>query len=118
MSYACATTELQNVSGRTLSYVSMFRLHNMAPGQTVSVPGSVWAWLAANNPGIKGRRLIDALNDLIDNKVLAIVGVPTICGDVFGSSSSTVATTESSSSAAAAESSSSAAAESSSSSSL
>lgn len=98
MSYTCAQTEIMNVSGRTLSYVPILRQGQMVPGQVKTVPGDLWAWLAANNPGIKGRRVIKIMKQLIDDKVLSITSVPTICGDVFGSSSSTVAGSSSSSS--------------------
>ena len=87
-SYECARTEITNVSGHTLSRVSIFGGIQLRKGQTHTVKGDVWAWLAGKFPGIKGLRMIEKLHDLIDNGVLAITAVPATCGDVWNSSSS------------------------------
>jgi hypothetical protein len=86
--FACAESEIQNVSGRTLAYVSIFGRSNLADGETFTLPGDPWAWLAGRYPGIKGRRMIEKFRDLINQQILSIVSMPSApCGGFESSSS-------------------------------
>lgn len=72
---SCAQTEITNVSGSPL--VSSLFGTNLAVGETITVNGDVFSWLAARNPGIKGRRAITSLIGQIDTGVLEITSLPT-----------------------------------------
>lgn len=85
--YTCAETELVNSSGGPL-VASMFG-KTLAHGESFTVPGNVFAWLAGKFPGIKGARMITKLRDLLDEGVLTIVSSPSApCGEQWNSSSS------------------------------
>ncbi len=87
--YLCVNTTIQNVSGRALKHISLFRKSNIGPGETFTVPGDVYAWLTANFPGIKGRRVIELFVNLLNKNILSITEAPTVpCGAAWQSSSS------------------------------
>lgn len=67
----CARSIIYNNMRSTVT-MSMFGGVKLGFGQTVSVPGDVYAWLAAKNPGIKGRRMIQAFVDMVDNGDLRV----------------------------------------------
>lgn len=88
--YGCFETVIRNVSGQTVR-VSGFGLQKrIEPNQTFSIPGTPGAWIAANHPGVKGRRLLNQLHSMVDRGIFRIDSIPTAeCGDVWASSSST-----------------------------
>jgi len=66
--------------------MSMFGGKTLDFAHTLTVPGDVYAWLAAKNPGIKGRRMIRAFVDMIDNGDIHVQSVPSdLCGPVSSS---------------------------------
>lgn len=87
--YTCARTEITNTSNRVLPRVSIFGGRRMAKGEVLVIKGDVWAWLAGKFPGIKGRRMIEKLHDLVNAGELGITAIPSTCGDAYDSSSST-----------------------------
>jgi hypothetical protein len=87
--YTCNETTIKNVSGSVIPSLSLFGKSNVLPGGTFTVPGNVYAYLAARHLGIKGRRMIDKFNELMETGYLAIAGSPSsTCGNDWNSSSS------------------------------
>jgi hypothetical protein len=86
--YSCAESTILNTSGGRLR-VSQFGGRVLEHGERFSIPGTVGAWLAANHPGIKARRLLKLFRDQVDAGLLAVTAIPTApCGDTWNSSSS------------------------------
>jgi len=87
--YGCFETVIRNVSGGTVRLSGWGLLKVLANNQTFTIPGTPGSFIAANHPGIKGRRLLNKLRDQIDQGLLRIDSIPTSgCGDVWASSSS------------------------------
>lgn len=87
--YTCGETEVVNSSGRTV-VASMFG-KTLLNGESFTVPGDVFSWLAGKFPGIKGRRMIEKMRDLMNSGVLTVLTAPSApCGFGvhYGSSSS------------------------------
>jgi len=89
---SCAETTLRNVSGGQIT-LSLFQGRVLSNGEHFTIPGDVYAYIAASNPGIKGRRLLSTFRDLLENNVISITDLPdpNNCGQPYypGSSSST-----------------------------
>ena len=87
--YACFESEIQNVSGGTISHVSLFSKNDVGNGESFTIPGSPEGYLCGKFPGIKGLRMIRKLHTLIDDGILRVVSSPSSpCGDAWESSSS------------------------------
>lgn len=74
---ACARTVITNNSGASL-VLSPFNT-TLADGATLSIPGDVWAYLAARHPGIKGRRMVSWFADFVENGYVSTDGPDEVC---------------------------------------
>ncbi len=84
----CTSSRVQNISGARRRF-SYFYGAFLNPGDTFEIQGNLYAWFMSKFPGIKGKRVMKAFSDDVDNGVLRIIKLPTApCGDMQGSSSS------------------------------
>ena len=87
--YGCFESVIRNVSGGTMRISGFGLQKRLINNQTFAIPGTPGAWIAANHPGIKGRRLLTQLHSQVDSGLLRIESIPTAsCGDIWNSSSS------------------------------
>ncbi len=86
----CAATRVVNTSG-VRKHFSVLPPHGrtLAAGESVEIFGDIYAFIAASKPGIRARRDVESLHDLLETGELQIAAIPTAtCGGTLESSSS------------------------------
>lgn len=85
----CFETQLTNVrlDQKPIHRLSLFGGRSLNYGESFVVSGDVSGWLAGKFPGIKGRRMIEKLENLIGLGYLEINKLPSApCGTTLSSS--------------------------------
>lgn len=74
---ACMYTKLQNTSGEDMHFAYLgAHGYTITAEDEVFVPGDIYSYLAANHPGIKGRRIIHQFLHDLETGLLSIEELP------------------------------------------
>lgn len=87
MSLTCAETTIANTSGGQLT-LAMLGGKVLDDGETFSVPGDIYAYIAAYHPGLRGRANIAVFKSLVTQGIISVVSSPSAPCELASSSSS------------------------------